>query len=66
MNKDMRRRGEGEGPNLSNLLTVQVVSCLCERLQPKRCTDHDDKEWNPKQRGVLFQPSMERRFVQWP
>jgi hypothetical protein len=58
--------GRGEGPNLSNLLAVQIVSRLCERLQSKRCTDHDEKEWNPKQRGVFLQPPMEWRVVQWP
>ena len=41
-------------PNLSNLLAVQIVSRLCERLQSKRCTDHDEKEWDPKQRGVFL------------
>ena len=56
----------GEGPNLSNLLAVQIVTRLCERLQSKRCADHDEKEWNPKQRGVFLQPPMERRIVQWP
>lgn len=52
-----RRR---EGPNLSDLLAVQIVSRLCERLQSKRCTDHDEKERNPKQRGVFLQAPMER------
>jgi hypothetical protein len=53
-------------PNLSNLLAVQIVSRLCERLQSKRCTDHNEKEWNPEQRGVFLQPPVKRRFIQWP
>jgi hypothetical protein len=56
----LKRGGGGGGPNLSNLLAVQIVSRLCERLQSKRCTDHDEKEWNPKQRGVFLQAPMER------
>ena len=63
--KDYKRVEERGGPNLSNLLALQIVSRLCERLQSKRCADHDEKEWNPKQSGVFLQPPMERRFVQW-
>ena len=44
--------GGGPRPYQGYLLAVQIVARLRERLQTEGCTDHDEKKWNAKQRGM--------------
>ena len=52
--------GEEEGTYLGDLLAVQIVARLRERLQTEGCTDHDEQERNAEQRGMSLQPQVER------
>jgi hypothetical protein len=52
--------------HLGDFLFVQIVSRLSESLQTKGCANHDEEKRNAEQRGVLLQPSIEGRPVQWP
>jgi hypothetical protein len=47
VNGGWKSRGD-RPPHLGDLLTVQVVSCLCEALQTERRADHNEEKWDTK------------------